>query len=428
MKRMALSPRARLIVLGTGGLAVLGVVLWALLVPGRSTQAPEATSAPTVVPTAAGGAEAPDAAPDAAPGVTAERVLFGQSAAFSGPASELGQNMRRGIKAAFHEANEQGGVHGRRLELEDLDDAYEPEAAIANTKRLIEDHEVFALIGAVGTPTSRSAVPVAAEANTPYLAPFTGAAFLRAEDLHDVVVNLRASYNQETEEMVARLTDDLGVRRIGVLYQDDSYGRAGYNGVRAALERRSMTLAAVGVYPRNTLAVKTALLDLQEGKPEAVIMIGAYQPVAALVAWSRHLGFIPVFMTISFVGSNALAQELGPEGAGVFVTQVVPFPTDTSLPVVQAYHRALAAYDPDAVPGFVSLEGYLAGRLAILGLERCGPELTRECFLSSLRSADEIDGFKLRYGDADNQGSDEVFLTVIGPDGRYRAVENLLGT
>ena len=157
-------------------------------------------------------------------------------------------------------------------------------------------------------------------------------------------------------------------------------------------------------------------------------MIGAYEPVAALVAWSRHLGFIPVFMTISFVGSNALAQELGPDGAGVFVTQVVPFPTDTSLPVVQAYHRALAAYDPDEDPGFVSFEGYLAGRLAILGLERCGRELSRECFLSSLRSADEIDGFKLRYGDADNQGSDAVFLTVIGPDGRYRAVDSLLGT
>ncbi|MYD92582.1 MAG: ABC transporter substrate-binding protein [Chloroflexi bacterium] len=257
------------------------------------------------------------------------------------------------------------------------------------------------------------------------MAPFTGAGFLRGEDLHNVVINLRASYNQETEEMVDRLTSDLGITRIALLYQDDSYGRAGYNGVQAALERRDMTLAAVGVYPRNTTAVKTALLDLREGQPEAVIMVGAYEPVAALVAWSRHLGFIPVFMTISFVGSNALAQELGPEGAGVFVTQVVPFPTDTSLPVVQAYHRALAAFDPDAVPGFVSFEGYLAGRLTILGLERCGPELSRDCFLNSLRSAEEIDGFKLRFDSADNQGSDAVFLTVIGADGRYRAVTSL---
>ena len=267
------------------------------------------------------------------------------------------------------------------------------------------------------------------EANTPYLAPFTGAAFLRGEDLHNVVINLRASYNQETEEMVERLTNDLGIRRIALLYQDDSYGRAGYNGVQAALERRGMTLAAVGVYPRNTTAVKTALLDLREGTAGSRDHGGA--PTNRWPLWLHGhgtWGLIPVFMTISFVGSNALAQELGPEGAGVFVTQVVPFPTDTSLPVVQAYHRALAAHDPDAVPGFVSFEGYLAGRLTILGLERCGPDLSRECFLNSLRSADEIDGFSLRYGDADNQGSDAVFLSVIGADGRYRSVSSLTGS
>ncbi len=425
MTRLAPVPRAWLLAaLGIGGLAAIAIVVWAMLaVGGMTVTTVSAPASPTAQVDATASVIDADSAPAA--GVSDERVLFGQSAAFSGPASELGLNMRLGIQAAFQEANEKGGVHGRRLDLTTLDDAYEPEAAIANTKQLIEQENVFALIGAVGTPTSRSAVPVAVEANTPYLAPFTGAAFLRGEDLHDVVINLRASYNQETEEMVDRLTNDLGISRIALLYQDDSYGRAGYNGVQAALERRGMTLAAVGVYPRNTTAVKTALLDLREGQPEAVIMVGAYEPVAALVAWSRHLGFIPVFMTISFVGSNALAQELGPEGAGVFVTQVVPFPTDTSLPVVQAYHRALAAFDPDAVPGFVSFEGYLAGRLTILGLERCGPELSRDCFLKSLRSAEEIDGFRLHYDDADNQGSDAVFLSVIGADGRYRSVTRL---
>ena len=427
MNRFAPVSRTWLLALGAGGLGVLAIVLWAVLALGGESGTTDGQPA-AATETAAPAAVVSPATPSGTPGVSDERVLFGQSAAFSGPASELGLNMRLGIQAAFQEANENGGVHGRRLELTTLDDAYEPEAAVTNTKQLIEQENVFALIGAVGTPTSRSAVPVAVEANTPYLAPFTGAAFLRGEDLHHVVINLRASYNQETEEMVERLTKDLGITRIALLYQDDSYGRAGYNGVQAALERRGMSLAAVGVYPRNTTAVKTAMLDLREGQPEAVIMVGAYEPVAALVAWSRHLGFIPVFMTISFVGSNALAQELGPEGAGVFVTQVVPFPTDTSLPVVEAYHRALAAQSPDAVPGFVSFEGYLAGRLTILGLERCGRGLSRDCFLDSLRSADEIDGFSLRYGDVDNQGSDAVFLTVIGADGRYRPVASLSGT
>ena len=365
------------------------------------------------------------------PGVFDDYILFGQSAAFSGPANELGINMRLGIKAAFHEVNERGGVNGRQLELKFMDDAYEPEAAITNTKQLIDDR-VFALIGAVGTPTSRSATPVAAEEGIPYVAPFTGAAFLRDPEWRNIV-NLRASYNQETEEMVERLTQDLGIERIAVMYQDDSYGRAGYNGATSALARRGMEPVSVGLYPRNTLAVKTGLLDLRRGEPEAVIIIGAYQPVAALISWARFTGLDPIFMTVSFVGSNALAEELGSKelmssGAGVFVTQVVPFPTDTSLPIVQSYHRALSNFASAAEPGFVSFEGYLAGRLAIAALERCGRDVTRACFLDIIRNEKpiDLDGFQLRYGPGDNQGSDAVFLTVIGDDGGYHPISTLL--
>ena len=206
-------------------------------------------------------------------GVFDDRILFGQSAAFSGPARELGINMQLGILAAFDEVNNQGGVHGRILELQSLDDAYEPEDAIVMTRHLIEQEEVFALIGAVGTPTSRSATPIARDSGVPYIAPFTGAAFLRDSEW-DNIINLRASYNQETEEMVARLTEDLGITRVGVLYQNDSFGRAGFRGAVAALARRDMEPVSIGIYPRNTTAVKTALLDLRLGDPEAVIMIG----------------------------------------------------------------------------------------------------------------------------------------------------------
>ena len=361
------------------------------------------------------------------PGVFDDRVVFGQSAAFSGPAQELGINMNLGIMAAFEEANRNGGVHGRILELTTRDDAYEPEAAITNTQALIAEERVFALIGAVGTPTSRSATPVAADAGIPYVAPFTGAGFLRNDDW-DNIVNLRGSYAQETEEMVERLTTDLGITRIAVMFQDDSFGRAGYNGALAAMDRRGMELVATGVYPRNTTAVKSGLLDLRLGDPEAVIIIGAYQPVAALISWSRHIGFDPIFMTVSFVGSNALAAELGSEGEGVYVTQVVPFPHDESVPVVASYTEALAAYDTQAEPGFVSLEGYIAGRMAIAGLEACGAALTRDCFLENILGAGQfdIDGFDLDFGDeadraVDNQGSDAIFLTVIDANGTYRS-------
>ena len=413
---------------GTAPVAILaGAALLAMLLSCSRADRPAVPEAPAGR-TEQVSAAAPETARGSVPGVSPTRVLFGQSAAFSGPARELGRNMRLGIEAAFQEANSGGGIHSRRLELVTLDDAYEPEAAIANTVRLIEEHRVFALIGAVGTPTSRSATPVAAQAGVPYIAPFTGAEFLRDPEW-DNILNLRASYYQETEEMVARLTEDLGVTRIGVLYQDDSFGRAGYRGVRLALDRRAMQPVSIGLYPRNTTAVKTALLDLRRGDPEAVIMIGAYQPVAALITWARHVGMDPTFLTVSFVGSNALARELGAAGEGVYVTQVVPFPTDDSLPVVGAYLRALAAHDPEAVPGFVSFEGYLAGRLAVAGIAGCGAEVTRECFLEGLRASDviDIDGFQLRYGDGDNQGSDAVFLTRIGPDGAYRPAATLHG-
>lgn len=361
-------------------------------------------------------------------GIFDDYVLFGQSAAFTGPAAELGNGMRTGILSAFYEINAEGGVHGRELRLESLNDSYEADFAFSNTQDLIDKAQVFALIGAVGTPTARAATPLAHVGGVPYIAPFTGAAFLRDPYL-DNVLNLRASYYQETDEMVARLTEDLGITRVAVLYQDDSYGRDGLEGVLLALQRRDMQPVASWHYPRNTMAVKAATLRIAEARPEAVIMVGAYAPVARAIELLRR-DIDPVFMTVSFVGSNALAEELGEAGEGVYVTQVVPLPQDGDIPVVARYHAALVAYDPGAEPGFVSLEGYLAGRLAIAGLQACGRELNRKCFLDGAHSAGtiDIDGFRLRYElEDDNQGSDTVFLTVIGADGEYHQVDTLGG-
>lgn len=362
------------------------------------------------------------------PGITDSRVLFGQSAAFSGPAEELGKEMRLGIQAAFQEQNEAGGVHGRTLDLVTLDDGYEPESAFSNTWRLIRREEVFALIGEVGTPTSRSASPLANAEGVPFIGPFTGAAFLRDPGLANVL-NVRASYHQETEVMVERLTEDLGITRVAILYQNDSFGQDGFEGTRLALERRGLTPAASWYYQRNTTAVKTAVLNIVQDDPEAIIMIGAYSPVAKAIRTVRQ-DIDPVFMAVSFVGSRAVAEELGPDGVGVYITQVVPLPEDASVPVVAAYQKALKAYQAEAAPGFGSLEGYLAGRLAIEGLQMCGADLSRECFLDAVRDAGtiDIDGLELHYGPADNQGSDAVFVTVIGDDGRFHLVERLGGT
>ena len=361
-------------------------------------------------------------------GVDGERVLFGQSAAFTGPAQRLGLEMRAGIEAAFAEINQRGGVNGRRMELLSLDDSYEPTSTVANTSRLINEEGVFALIGAVGTPTSRAAVPIAEGAGVPYIAPFTGAEFLRDSELGSVI-NLRSSYYQEVEEMVERMTRDLGIERVGVFYQDDSFGRAGYQGALLALERRDMPLAAYGVYPRNTRAVKEALIEIRRNDPQGVIMVGAYDPIAEFVSWAKHTDEDDdtVFIAVSFSGGVALARELGRFGKGVFVTQVVPLPTDESHEFVTSYLNALRAYDDKAVPDFVSLEGYLAGRLAIEGVRMCGANVDRQCFLDRIKSSEslDIDGFRLSYGDNDNQGSDAVYLTFIDEDGAYNAATSL---
>lgn len=351
-------------------------------------------------------------------------ILFGQSAALTGPTSELGTGMKLGLDAAFNEINANGGIHGYRLRLTSLDDGYEPEAAIVNTRRLIEEEQVFALIGPVGTPTSTAAQPIATEAGVPYIGAFTGAEFLRDAEALPNVINVRASYFQETEEMARRLREDLDFDTVSIFYQDDSYGRAGLAGLRRAVEIYGMEIGAEVSYPRNTEAVKLALLDLRRTGAEAVVIIGAYQPAATMIRWARKLDYSPYFINISFIGSEALARTLGEDGEGVYVTQVVPFPEDASLPVVAEYQAALRRIDSSATPSFVSLEGYLAGRLAAEGLRLAGSEPTREGFLRALKTSGEIDlsGFSLSYGMNDNQGSDQVYLTVIDESGNFNSV------
>ena len=203
----------------------------------------------------------------------------------------------------------------------------------------------------------------------PFLGPFTGADFLRHPSLQNVV-NVRASYDHETEAWIEHLTSDLGFSRIAILYQDDSFGRAGLKGVQQALEKRHMELVAEGTYKRNTTAVKRALLTIRKARPEAVVLVGAYKPCAEFIKLAQRIDMKAVFVTISFVGSKALSQELGAAGEGVIVTQVVPLPEDTSNALVARYQRALSASNSDTEPGFVSLEGYMVGRLVVEALHQ----------------------------------------------------------
>jgi len=360
------------------------------------------------------------------PGVFDDRIVFGQSAALKGPAAALGLGMRDGILAAFQEANAAGGVHGRKLDLISVNDDYEPELAITKTQQLIGEDKVFALIGEVGTPTSKAVQPITTEQGVPFIGPFTGAAFLRDPSLTNVI-NIRASYGQETEAWIEHLTTDLGLSRIAILYQDDSFGRAGLEGAKKALEKRGLELVAEGSYMRGTTAVKRALLAIRRGDPQAVVMVGAYAPSAEFIKLARRIKLDAVFVNISFVGSKPLADELGRDGEGVVVTQVVPLPDDINIPVVARYQKALKAVNPNAEPSFVSLEGYIAGRLVVEALNKLGNSVTRAGLLSTIRDVGvfDLDGVTLSYGPGDNQGMDKVYLTVIQPDGSFKAVDRL---
>lgn len=359
-------------------------------------------------------------------GVTADSVLFGQAAALEGPSSALGQSMRQGILAAFAEVNAKGGVQGRKLNLISRDDGYDPDRSVVQTIKLIEKDRVFALIGAVGTPTSKATEPIAAANNVPFIGPFSGADFLRSPELHNVV-NIRASYSDEAEAWIKHLTEDLHLNQIAIFYQDDSFGRDGLAGVKAALDRRGLELVAEGTFERNTRAVGAALKTIKRAEPEAVVMVGTYGPCAEFIKLAHKSGFRPTFVNISFVGANALARELGPDGDGVIVSQVVPFPWDTSLKVVVDYQKAQNALDPELTPDFVSFEGYLSGRLAAAALQRIGPDPTRADMLRVINEVGRFDisGSIITAGAKAREAPSKVFLTVIKADGTFKAVDKL---
>ncbi|MEA2872245.1 MAG: hypothetical protein QOH67_2221 [Hyphomicrobiales bacterium] len=358
-------------------------------------------------------------------GVTTDTITFGQAAVLEGPASALGLGMQQGLNAAFNEINAKGGVHGRKLKLISVNDGYEPDRAIAATKKLIEEDKVFALIGPVGTPTSAAAQPIATAAKVPFMGAFTGAGFLRNPKLENVI-NVRASYDAETEAWVKHLTEDLKISKIAIFYQDDAFGRAGLSGFKKAMDKRKMEIAAEATYERNTVAVKSGLLTLKRAEPEAVVIVGAYKPVAEFIKLSRKTGFNPVFVNISFVGANALAKELGADGKGVIVSQVVPFPGDASLKVVADYQAAIKGAGGE--PEFVSLEGYLVGRLAIAALEKAGKDVTRDSLIKTIKDTGNFDigGLMMTYGPEDNEGLDKVFMTIIEADGTFKPIEKLI--
>jgi ABC-type branched-subunit amino acid transport system substrate-binding protein len=370
-----------------------------------------------------GQASAAPAAPKAAieHGVTDDKITIGQSAPFSGPSAKLGLQYSRGAQIYFDQVNELGGVFGRKIVMVKKDDTFIPEMTQVNAKLLISQDDVFALFGFVGAATSKAAIPSFTEAGVPFIASYSGSGQLR-EPFSRYIFNVRASHRKEVEAIVRQLvTVYASANSIAVFYQYDSDGWAGLEDVERALKQHQTAPVAVAQVVRNSTDVTSAVATIMEKAPSSVIMISTYTSAAAFVREMRHAGYRGQLVNLSFVGSNALLQELGKDGYGVMVSQVVPFPWSRSIAVVAEYQKAMehiGASDFD----FASLEGYIAAKVFVEGVRRAGKNLTREKFMAAMETFKKVDlgGFFISYSPTDHSGSEFVDLTLIGASGKYR--------
>jgi branched-chain amino acid transport system substrate-binding protein len=368
-------------------------------------------------------------------GVTDNEIRFGISAAFSGPAKELGQNMRLGIEAAFNAVNARGGVHGRMLRLAAADDGYEPARTAETMKRLYEKDQVFGIIGNVGTPTATVALPYALERKMLFFGAFTGAGLLRSDPPDRYVFNYRASYAEETSAMVHYLVKvkRLKPSQIAVFAQQDSYGDSGFIGVTKAVRALGGDDNAVLRlnYQRNTVDVDEAVEQLKKSRVpiRAVIMVPTYRAAAKFIEKTKDLFPGMIYTSVSFVGSTALANELMLLGKrfanGVIVTQVVPA-LDGHSSLVLDYKAAMAKYFPGEQADYVSLEGYVMANVLIAALRRNGQDLDTEKLVQTLENMRDLDlglGTPVTYGRSEHQGVHKVWATQLDENGRYQAID-----
>ena len=344
-------------------------------------------------------------------------IVLGQSAPFSGPAAQLGIQFYQGAKLFLDQHN---AIPGQRdVEIKFLDDGYEPERTAANTKKLI-DEDAFALFGYIGTPTSLAALPLAVKDKVPFIAPFTGAMALR-EPFHRNVFHLRASYNDETALIVKQLTH-LGLKKIAVFYQNDAYGKAGLDGVNLALAQLSLQPAAQATVERNSVDVAAAVKAIVAARPDAVVQVSAYKSCAAFIREARKAGYGGTFYNVSFVGTQALADELGKDGAGVVVTQVVPSPYNPANGITREFAEAVRKAGGATKANFSSMEGYLAAKVLVEGLKKANGKVTRDGLIAGLEGIDrqQFGGFEVSFSPKNHVASKFVELSMITGDGRIR--------
>lgn len=345
-------------------------------------------------------------------GVTGSEVTLGMANALTGPASALGTGIKKGASVYFEKINAGGGINGRKIKLISYDDGYEPKDTVTATNRLIKEDKVFALFGYVGTPTSKAIMPTINNEKIIFFGPFTGAEFLRSP-VNKYIFNVRGSYFDEAETQVRHLAENLGIKKIGLFIQDDAYGLAVKGGVVRSLRQRGLELSGEGRYTRNTVDIEEGLSALKKANPEAVSMVGTYSAMAAFIKKAKKEGFDPVFLNVSFVGTDELVKELGPSGEGVVITQVMPSPYNPSLPIVKQYQEDMKAAGHSEFD-YVSLEGYVDALVFAEILKKAGKDLTRDSFIAAAEALNlKHGGLAFSMSPKNHQALEKIHLTKI---------------
>jgi branched-chain amino acid transport system substrate-binding protein len=356
-------------------------------------------------------------------GVTDTSVTIGMSSPFSGPNGAYGLDMKEVITAYFEQINKSGGINGRKLDLVALDDGYETDRTVANSKKLIEESKAFALLQYYGSsPTTQAMNDVFGPAKVPLVGTISGAGTLR-QPLKDnpngrYMFNIRASYADETEAIVNQLVG-LGLKSIAVFYQNDGFGKSGLDGATASLKKHGLAPAAVGTVERNSLDVDAAVKAISKSNPQAVVMVTLYKPTAAFVKAMRKAGQNPQFMTLSPVGADLLVKELGNDARGIGISQVMPYPFNDTTPVVREYQRILQTAK-NSNYSYYGIEAYVTAKVMVESIRKAGKDLTREKLVQALESMTnhDVGGYRINFSASERSGSKFVDLTVIGSGGR----------
>lgn len=350
-------------------------------------------------------------------GVTDTTITLGMSAPFTGANGAYGSDLKAGASLYFSQVNATGGINGRKIELVSIDDSYDPAKAVSNTKKLIEEQKVFALFSYYGTATTAAVLPVISAARVPLFNSITGADSLRAP-VNRYLFFARASYNDETAAIVEQLVS-LGMKNIAVLYQNDGFGKAGLEGITAALKARNMAPTATGVVERGSTDVAAAVKAISEVKPQAVIMVTLHGPGVEFVRRMAAAGHRPQFITLSPMPTDLVYKELGDDSRGIGVSQVMPYPWSQSLALVKEYQEVLAKSPRDMAPSYYSLEGFVAAKILVEAMKRAGKDLTRDKLIAALESMNlDLGGYRVSYSPTNHGGSKFVELTVMGRDGK----------